>query len=430
MNHDLISNPKSNSVVVGRPRLFMVVVSLLVVLFVTSLVYGLRSGDWLRYPDEKEYHRLALALTNGQGYVDPYMKPTAYRPPGYPFLISIVYGCSQHPTIIKALNSIFLLLSSVIAFFICQRISINSGIFCLIIICIYPIFLYSSAILYPQIYGSLLFLIVLLLVFSYPQKPVVIFSAGLIFGILVLTIPAFLLILPLLLFCLFRLTTGRMRMISVSIFVLVPLCVITPWSIRNYHQLGGFVLISSNSGLNLLVGNSENTSANSGVNVDISEFHRLAEDMDEVDRDRFFRSQALTWIRENPTRSVVLYAKKVLNYFNFRNELWTESEGSDIRWFFSALSYYPLLIIALIRLAFLKKWPFVAFEGWLFFFYFGNAFVSAIFFTRIRFRIPFDFLLVCIAAIFLARIWALIRRRWARDSDHDGTDLTARTVER
>jgi len=221
-----------------------------------------------------------------------------------------------------------------------------------------------------------------------------------------------------------------MRMISLSIFLIAPFCAITPWSIRNSHQLGGFVLISSNSGLNLLIGNSENTTANSGVNVDISEFHKFAKGMDEVGRDRYFRLQALTWIRENPSRSVVLYAKKILNYFNFRNDLWLESEGTKIRWFISALAYYPLLILALIRLAFVKRWPFVAFEGWLFFFYFGNAFVSAIFFTRIRFRIPFDFLLVCIAAVFLARISALIRRRWARDSDHAGTDITAKTVER
>ena len=38
-----------------------------------------------------------------------------------------------------------------------------------------------------------------------------------------------------------------------------------------------------------------------------------------------------------------------------------------------------------------------------------NALVSAIFFTRLRFRIPFDFLLLAVNAAFVARCWAARR---------------------
>jgi hypothetical protein len=43
-------------------------------------------------------------------------------------------------------------------------------------------------------------------------------------------------------------------------------------------------------------------------------------------------------------------------------------------------------------------------EKWCHLLYFGNAFMSAIFFTRVRFRIPFDFLLIFLAAVFVGRL--------------------------
>jgi hypothetical protein len=44
------------------------------------------------------------------------------------------------------------------------------------------------------------------------------------------------------------------------------------------------------------------------------------------------------------------------------------------------------------------------FERLLTFIYVSNAFYQAIFFTRIRFRLPFEYLLIAMAAIFIAKL--------------------------
>jgi hypothetical protein len=72
------------------------------------------------------------------------------------------------------------------------------------------------------------------------------------------------------------------------------------------------------------------------------------------------------------------------------------------------LTYYPLLALSLVRCALWRRYPFSSAELLLYALYFGNALLSALFFTRIRFRIPFDaVLIVCDAALLghLAASW-------------------------
>ena len=123
--------------------------------------------------------------------------------------------------------------------------------------------------------------------------------------------------------------------------------------------------------------------------------------MREDEKDAYFRDCALSWIRKNPGRAAKLYALKVLNYFNFRNELATKSEASRLKDIVLFVTYYPLLIIAVIRLIVFRIFRISPFEGSLYLIYFGNAFALAIFFTRIRFRIPLDALLIVLASIFI-----------------------------
>jgi hypothetical protein len=74
-----------------------------------------------------------------------------------------------------------------------------------------------------------------------------------------------------------------------------------------------------------------------------------------------------------------------------------------------ALTYYPLLLLALVRLAAFRRYPLERAESLIYLLYFVNAIVSAVFFTRLRFRIPFDFVLIAINAVFLVRCWTTWR---------------------
>ena len=99
-----------------------------------------------------------------------------------------------------------------------------------------------------------------------------------------------------------------------------------------------------------------------------------------------------------------MYFLKLLNFFNFRNELVTQSEGSSLQDILMLVTYAPLLLILSLRLLMLSVYKPVPSEVLLILIYLGSAFTNALFFTRIRFRIPSDFLLIVIAALFVEKV--------------------------
>ena len=82
----------------------------------------------------------------------------------------------------------------------------------------------------------------------------------------------------------------------------------------------------------------------------------------------------------------------------------TKDEALAIRDIFMLITYGPLLLTFIVRLLFSRKFRLSALEVLLIILYIGSALSSALFFTRIRFRIPFDFLLIMLVAIFVGGI--------------------------
>jgi hypothetical protein len=162
---------------------------------------------------------------------------------------------------------------------------------------------------------------------------------------------------------------------------------------------GRVVPVSTNSGANLLLGNCENTEPNAGANVDISRYLSQVKGMNEAEADAYLTRSAVKWVLGHPFQATTMYVLKVLNHFNFRNQLATQSEASSFRDLLVFVPYYTFLAIAITRCAFYRRKPLGRTELLLYSLYFGNALLSAIFFTRIRFRIPFDALLLAIVAI-------------------------------
>jgi hypothetical protein len=191
------------------------------------------------------------------------------------------------------------------------------------------------------------------------------------------------------------------KLIRPFVFCLIAAVVVLCWTGRNYYVLRKFIPIATNSGFNLFVGNSENAGFNTGTAIDWKE-HDLyiqKQNLNEYDEDLYFRNMATEWIKTNPGDAIKLYFGKVLNYFNYTNKLFVEDQGSKVKDMVMFLSYLPLLFIAILRLLFVSKCPLSRTEKYLYLVYFGMAFMSAIFFTRLRFRVPFDFCLIAIVSI-------------------------------
>jgi len=170
-----------------------------------------------------------------------------------------------------------------------------------------------------------------------------------------------------------------------------------------FHTL---VPVSANTGYNLFVGNYPQTPPNSGLNVPVLQMcNHLRHNMSEADFDAAFRQCALDWITANPGAAARLYVGKLVNYFNYRNEIATAGAGGAWRDWLVFFTYYPLLALVLVRAACARRLPLARAEILILLLYFLNAAAAAVFFTRLRFRIPFDFMLIPVAAAFLCRGW-------------------------
>jgi hypothetical protein len=237
--------------------------------------------------------------------------------------------------------------------------------------------------------------------------------AGLLCGFLCLSIPAFMLTVPILLVYVVFAGSDSLRnsLLRAALIGVVLVAMMLPWVVRNYVQFHSLIPVSTNSGVNLLLGNSPLTQPNIKPE-DISGLCPQARNpRDEVGYDRALTHCAVAWITQNPVSASRLYLAKVLNYFNYRNQLSTQSEMADWKNWVMFATYYPLLILAIARLAFIRRVRLSRIEVLLYALYFLNALTSAIFFTRVRFRIPFDLLLIVIDSAIVARLLDYWRQR-------------------
>lgn len=379
--------------------------ALLAAVLAGGLIYSFLLGDRLRYyPDEWEYLTLAENLVTQGIYSLDGEHPTAYRPPGYPLVLAFVRWLGGELLHLRLVNFVLLSASGYLAYrLLLERASKAAALLGALLVCGYPLAFYTAGAFYPQTLATFSLLAAVFLASRREGRPIHDLLAGAASGLLVLSVPL-LLFAPVTL-ALWRWLQGEnARRSGIALLIAGTLLVAGAWTLRNYAAFGSFIFIATNSGENLLMGNSENTTPNAGTNVDISEYRSQAEGLDEAARDRFFRAKALEYVRSHKLESAQLYLRKVLNYFNYRNELVTEKEESTAKDALLLLTYGPLLLLLLIRWLLVKFVKPSSFEILLVGLYVLSAFVHAVFFTRIRFRVPLDALLLAETAFFLDRI--------------------------
>jgi hypothetical protein len=268
----------------------------------------------------------------------------------------------------------------------------------------YPVTLYVFSTLYPQAFclALLAFSLALLHEKSGWGHAAL---AGTLMGWCVLSAPMYLTWVGILaLIPLFQLRFAGIP--RVLVFGVACALVIGAWGVRNAVVMGKLVPFSTNSGFNLLAGNCENTRPNAGLNIDLSRWtnETASRHMGEVESDAYYSAEAKKWITQHPARAVILYAEKLANYFNFRNELVTASAASPARDALMFATYYGLLALLAARLV--SRWPTrPSWADWLVLGgYLACAMFTSLVTTRIRYRVPCDVLLMLVIAPFVAGI--------------------------
>jgi len=382
-----------------------IVLTLVLLVILSGIVYSIYLGDKLRFYDEFDYYNLAKTLALKQRY-SLYGDLTAARPPGYPFFLSIFISLGASLSFLRILNFLALGFSIYLLYLLIKNLSSEfAGLISAILVLCYPVLFYASSLLIAQPIGAFLFLLILFILLR--GKTLSVKSSiltGILFGYLILTIPYFIFSLVIIvLWILFSNSEGKVK--TAVIVSIMAFLVISFWSVRNYAIFRSFVFVSTNSGKNLLIGNSENTNPNEGAYEEkISRYIPNSVDLNEAERDAYYRAKAIEFILKNKIEAFKLYLLKLLNYFNYRNELHGNVEDLTKKYkdIIMLVTYGPLLLVFMFRLVFLKKYNLSRSELLLIILYLSNAFFLAIFHTRIRFRLPFDFLLIGVVAMFIA----------------------------
>ncbi len=375
--------------------------------------YAAHFGGRVRFPtDEADYLAISRNLVHGRGFTIDGHTATAFRAPGYPALLAAFRFVGVPVTGLRLVNVVLLAVAVVLAWHLAHRLggpvaaAIAAGC-----VAVYPLDVYAASTFFPQTLAATLLLGAALvtlradgLVTTDPRQARRWMAvAGLLSALLVLSVPDLGVCSVVLLAwfgCRHR-RAGARALVTAVVLLLVP---VGAWTVRNAVQVHGFVPVTTGSGVNLLLGNSEHTTPRSGVKVDISKYVESARSrhLDEVHADAYYRSAAVSYVERHPEQSLARWVAKSLNYFSPTSDLASTGQSSTGRDLLATLAYWPVLALVVVGLWRARRGlePGARVIAVM---YFAMAPVMGVFFTRVRFRIPLDGLLLVLAAVVLAR---------------------------
>ncbi|HOB69880.1 MAG: hypothetical protein APG08_01545 [Candidatus Methanofastidiosum methylothiophilum] len=387
----------------------------LVFVIVGGIVYSFILGDQIRFRDEGHYLKIANNVIKHSiySYDDNAIIPTTFHPPGYPLILASIVSIGGGFFAIRMVNFFFLACCIVLLTAILRKHGFVVGAqwVPLIVLC-YPVLFFTASTLYPQIIATAIFLFIIYMIDAFSLSLGKAFIVGVLYGLLLMISPSFVLMGPVFLATpyILRKSVPRLYIIGLIVGVVV---VLTPWVVRNYLVFDRLVILSSNAGKTFILGNSENSKPNEGEIVDVSRYtdEIKRKGLDEIDGDKYYKQKAFEWIKNNPQDASILYLRKLLNYFNFRNDLATRTEQSVLRDVIMFITYYCILLFALFRFYLIKRFPMQRIEIFLLIVYLMSAVMNAFFLPRIRYRLPYDVLLICFSAITLDYLIGLLSKK-------------------
>jgi hypothetical protein len=114
--------------------------------------------------------------------------------------------------------------------------------------------------------------------------------------------------------------------------------------------------------------------------------------------------------------------RKLVHHFGFRDQLATDESSSTARDLAVALTYYPLLALVVVRFALARRKRPSSIEVLLVGWYLAFGVITAVFFPRIRFRLPADLVLFAEAAVSAVVLAGLLAPRPTGGEREPGTE--------
>lgn len=277
-------------------------------------------GDWMTY------HELAQSWSaNGSYSVNGI--PYAYRPPGYPFFITIIYMIfGAVPRLAAAFNVIFGTMSVWLTYLIVQNIWNNrKARIAAIIMALFPSqILFTNKLATEPLFTMLLLTGVYLVLKASESKDYVFsIASGFTLGIsaLVRAVVQGFIAVPALFYMLAQ--NHRSYKTRNIVFLLISFAlVVAPWMYRNYEAKGSFTL-ATQTGINLLIGNAPGSGM--GWNQAVTEQFDVNDPANQVYVDSAARAMAIEYIKDDPVGFIKRGFLKLGYFFSVDMEgVWNE----------------------------------------------------------------------------------------------------------
>jgi 4-amino-4-deoxy-L-arabinose transferase-like glycosyltransferase len=295
------------------------------------------AGVWHDPPeyDGIEYDFLATHLLNGQGFVLTENRPYGFRPPGFPFFLTLLYAVFGRSYLaIRLTNALLGALTCLPIYFFTKRVwRWQTGIIGSLGVAAHPLLIYFTGIIYPECLMLFLVAVVFLLANHSARSRRIgeMIPLGLVSGFLVYLRPSLLVFgLAQTVWIWLSYETIKKRLLACAILVTVILLVIAPWSVRNFLAFDEFVWMATEGGVTFWASN--NPLATGGW-VEPSPATWLGPDppadlrgwpeLTETQSEARFWAEAMDWIRGHRVEFFRLLPKKLVRAWslNFGNEV-------------------------------------------------------------------------------------------------------------
>ena len=319
--------------------------STVLALFLLALTLRLGYAFFIEVPvvvDAKAYHRIAINLMEGFGYIEsreiPFLKDQAIarNSPLYPAFLAAIFRLSgPSPPVIWVIQSVLGACTVVLIFRLASRLfEKEAGLVAAALAAAgFDLVILPSMLLTETLYLFLVSLSLLSFFWALDgDSPVRHFTAGLLMGAATLTRPVFVVFLPLL----FAWMLGRRLWRPLLLCGVGAVLVIAPWSIRNTAAYGQFIPLTVGGGYVFWVGNNPDADGELTLPPAFQEFW-AANPAYKVDRQGY--AEGLRFIMGHPASYIRLLAvKSVKSWSLLRTNGWYLHMRGRWQWLWVMLS--------------------------------------------------------------------------------------------
>jgi hypothetical protein len=295
------------------------------------------------YSDMIAYDQCATSLLAGEGLQES-VRYKAYRPPGYPLFLALVYWAAGHSVNAALLLQAFLgaaiaPIAGIMTFLLVSGLSNpedRKPDRALLVACLTAtaVALSDEAIFYSgQLLSETLNLFVLMFWFAgvLIAKPgkYTLSANGVLNGILILIRPVALFMVPIGLWQAVRGERGSVALKNALRYCLFTFLIISPWAIRNAVKIGSFA-VATNGGVNFYLGHNSNFGyMNIGEKKQIREQNQ---NLNEVQESALFYELGIKYILTNPIQDMKNNVRKIQYLYTTTWKPWPWSRpGRELR---------------------------------------------------------------------------------------------------